>query len=112
MRRVLPVLLGASLLAGLIGCSQCGNRLTNAIHGSCQKAPENCAGCNGLCRRCAQSGEDPNAVSCDDPECPVHGRCRRHIATDQPATGAVTYPYYTTRGPRDFLARNPPSIGP
>jgi hypothetical protein len=29
-----------------------------------------------------------------------------------PATGAVTYPYYTTRGPRDFLAKNPPSIGP
>lgn len=29
-----------------------------------------------------------------------------------PPTGAVTYPYYTTRGPRDFLAVNPPSIGP
>jgi hypothetical protein len=29
-----------------------------------------------------------------------------------PPTGAVTYPYYTTRGPRDFLARNPRSIGP
>ena len=28
------------------------------------------------------------------------------------ATGAVAYPYYTTRGPRDFLAKNPPSIGP
>ena len=29
-----------------------------------------------------------------------------------PATGAVTYPYYTTRGPRDFLAANPRDIGP
>jgi len=29
-----------------------------------------------------------------------------------PPTGAVAYPYYTTRGPRDFLASNPPSIGP
>ena len=29
-----------------------------------------------------------------------------------PPTGAVAYPYYTTRGPRDFLAKNPPSIGP
>lgn len=29
-----------------------------------------------------------------------------------PATGAVTYPYYTTRGPRDFLANNPSDIGP
>jgi hypothetical protein len=24
----------------------------------------------------------------------------------------VAYPYYTTRGPRDFLAKCPPSIGP
>ncbi len=29
-----------------------------------------------------------------------------------PPTGAVAYPYYTTRGPRDFLVNDPPSIGP
>ena len=29
-----------------------------------------------------------------------------------PSVGAVTYPYYTTRGPRDFFLDNPPSIGP
>jgi hypothetical protein len=29
-----------------------------------------------------------------------------------PAAPTVTYPYYTTRGPRDFLAAQPPSIGP
>ena len=29
-----------------------------------------------------------------------------------PPAGAVTYPYYTVRGPRDFLAQNPRSIGP
>jgi hypothetical protein len=29
-----------------------------------------------------------------------------------PPTGAVAYPYYTTRGPRDFLAKCPPPIGP
>jgi hypothetical protein len=28
-----------------------------------------------------------------------------------PPTGAVTYPYYTTRGPRDYFTNNPPSIG-
>lgn len=28
-----------------------------------------------------------------------------------PATAAVAYPYYTHRGPRDFLLDNPPSIG-
>jgi len=29
-----------------------------------------------------------------------------------PPTPTVTYPYYTTRGPRDFLLDNPPGIGP
>jgi hypothetical protein len=29
-----------------------------------------------------------------------------------PPTGQVAYPYYTTRGPRDFLCGNPASIGP
>ena len=29
-----------------------------------------------------------------------------------PPAGTVAYPYYTTRGPRDFLAKWPPSIGP
>ncbi len=28
-----------------------------------------------------------------------------------PPSGTVAYPYYTTRGPRDFLLDNPPSIG-
>ena len=29
-----------------------------------------------------------------------------------PPVGQVAYPYYTTRGPRDFLRNNPPTIGP
>jgi hypothetical protein len=29
-----------------------------------------------------------------------------------PLTGQVTYPYYTIRGPRDFLDPNPRGIGP
>jgi hypothetical protein len=29
-----------------------------------------------------------------------------------PPTPAVTYPYYTVRGPRDFLMDNPPDLGP
>ncbi len=28
-----------------------------------------------------------------------------------PAAAQVAYPYYTTRGPRDFLLNNPPTIG-
>jgi hypothetical protein len=41
-----------------------------------------------------------------------HGAYR---ADDQVGSGVpgptVAYPYYTTRGPRDFLLNNPPSIG-
>jgi hypothetical protein len=33
-------------------------------------------------------------------------------AASPPPPGVVTYPYYTTRGPRDFLDRNPQPIGP
>ena len=32
--------------------------------------------------------------------------------TPGPPTGQVAYPYYTVRGPRDFLHPNPPTIGP
>ncbi|MEM7361869.1 MAG: hypothetical protein AAF335_02550, partial [Bacteroidota bacterium] len=31
--------------------------------------------------------------------------------TPGPPTATVGYPYYTHRGPRDFLLDNPPSIG-
>ena len=31
--------------------------------------------------------------------------------TPGPPTASVGYPYYTVRGPRDFLLDNPPSIG-
>lgn len=33
-------------------------------------------------------------------------------ANPGPPAAAVAYPYYTLHGPRDFLARNPRSIGP
>lgn len=29
-----------------------------------------------------------------------------------PPVAQTAYPYYTVRGPRDFLNPNPPSIGP
>jgi hypothetical protein len=48
-----------------------------------------------------------------------HGAAHQQLYTDQPyagpngpPTGQYAYPYYTTRGPRDFLQNNPPSIGP
>jgi hypothetical protein len=37
-----------------------------------------------------------------------------HIYNFQPGppVANTAYPYYTLRGPRDFLLNNPPSIGP
>ena len=37
---------------------------------------------------------------------------RRVMGPPGPPSAQVTYPYYTTRGPRDFLNPNPWSIGP
>ena len=40
-----------------------------------------------------------------------HHFTRNYDGPPGPATAQVGYPYYTTRGPRDFLTANPPSIG-
>jgi hypothetical protein len=36
---------------------------------------------------------------------------REYVGPQGPPTANVAYPYYTIRGPRDFLIDNPPSIG-
>lgn len=40
-----------------------------------------------------------------------HRQPQEEAAMEGPPTAAVAYPYYTVRGPRDFLVNNPPSIG-
>jgi len=100
-------------------------------HGECHDCPsEGCPpeGCpDGRC----QAG---GCKDCPDGTCHVPhtgrygGLAKHHLSADEraalaasdygavtpagPPTGAVAYPYYTTRGPRDFLAKNPASIGP
>jgi len=69
------------------GCSACGG-----------------LGC-GLCQRLAgriASGFGPHAG----------GYPEAYNSNPSPPGGQVAYPYYTVRGPRDFLRNNPPSIGP
>ncbi len=120
MKRAILAVTAVTLLVGLTGCTwPHGRALTGLMPGSCQGAPENCAacgnGCNGGCA--AGAAEDPSCPN--DPArcgCLFHRHAREAAAaaanTPGPPTGAVTYPYYTNRGPRDFLARNPQSIGP
>ena len=86
--------LAFALLGLMVGSSGCGglvHRLCKGpLIGSCQTCPEDCATCDPGCR----------ARGC--PDCAAAG----------PPAGTITYPYYTTRGPRDFLARSPQPLGP
>jgi hypothetical protein len=45
------------------------------------------------------------------PGYPHHHLQREYVGPPGPPTAQVSYPYYTVRGPRDFLMDNPPSIG-
>ena len=59
------------------------------------------------CKSCKSCGPHSADVV---PRIPIHQRGMEGPAG--PSTGAYAYPYYTTRGPRDFLMDNPGSIGP
>ena len=114
------------------GCNDgCENR-NEAPCAECQSGLCPSGGCkDGICRL----GENCNACSaCADGSCRERhvgrygGLWKHRLTTEEkcelggsdygatyppgPPSGAVAYPYYTTRGPRDFLAKCPPSIGP
>ena len=100
------------------GCRDCET-------GDCQDCETGCPDgrCGvGGCRDCAQG-------ACHAPHTGRYGGLAKHHLSGEekamlqasnygavtpagPPTGAVAYPYYTTRGPRDFLAKCPPSVGP
>lgn len=129
MKRAMLLLVAVGLLAGLTGCiKQYGRRPWACLGGSCAQAPEDAQSCDGCSTACGASCEASCDASCEstyeptreEPAPKYHAcrlRCRRTLEEQEaapapPSTGAITYPYYTTRGPRDFLAKNPPSIGP
>ena len=102
------------------GCGQAGGCGANAQGGpqanaACLPTPRIGCGAPGCgvggrpCPNClaAGPGRRPPAVS------PYGGV--PHTPSMGPASGSPTptysYPYYTTRAPRDFLMANPPSIG-
>ena len=79
----------------------------NILHRGCRS----CGGAFG-CRPCSigwqRGGTDYNRYLSQSSHHQLSG-------TGGPASGVqsaqVGYPYYTHRGPRDFLVNNPPSIG-
>jgi hypothetical protein len=126
MKRAFLILMAGIAVAGLAGCAADGCRDSGGKHllgchqGTCASAPETCASCGGGRQGCG----DPNCPNCGgDPRGGGDGRdgplARQraefnayHGGQPGPLTGAVAYPYYSVRGPRDFLARDPASIGP
>jgi hypothetical protein len=65
------------------------------------------AGCACNTCNCNQGNACPNNAAgraCHEPQ----GQAQQAAGP----TAAVSYPYYTTRGPRDFLETHPQSIGP
>jgi len=138
-RRGFGLAVAAVVLAGTSGCSimdrlfllnadgpyaHHARHLEGSADGSCPPGgPCEDGSCpTGACEEC------PNGM-CHAPHTGRYGGLAKHhlsaaeraalagsdYGATQPAgppTGAVAYPYYTTRGPRDFLAKCPPSIGP
>ena len=83
------------------GCGEaCGDCCGECGSGCCLGHGEDCH-----CKSCLQSGIS-HVIDCS---C---GRDNRYNFAPGPPVGQVAYPYYTVRGPRDFLLANPPTIGP
>ena len=90
-------------------CSACDSpNWGNNGHGYC---PDGCRGMcggrgpmlrNGYCCCCGQAG----------PSCCCSSGDQNYNFAPGPPVGQTAYPYYTVRGPRDFLMGNPPKIGP
>ncbi len=103
MKRIYLALTAAGLMVYLAGC--CVDR-----HRSCgaSQNPEAAEGC-GV--QCGPAQPEPTCGVEVEKPCP----CRERPVMVQdpgPATGAITYPYYTTHGPRDYFDRNATDIGP
>ena len=90
MKNACLILLAVVLAVGVTGCAHHG-MYGGCMSGSCATAPGTCAPC-GLGGGCLGGG----------------GPC---VGGGAPLT-AMQYPYYTTRGPRDFLVSDPPPLGP
>ncbi len=129
MRRALLMPLAVVVTVGLAGCCHPGgNRLIGCLIGSCQNCPENCASCDSCGEAGCQAGSEGDCDTCGHGGCETSryanaglgglmgcGSCGHGCAqayAPGPPTAAITYPYYTVRGPRDFLAQSPRSVGP
>ncbi len=107
---------------GTCSTGDCGSCNNGRCGGLLSKARGRIAGCHTGCGRTGcqagplgwqQGGLDYSSQL--NPGCLGH-QAGAAVASQPFQAGApsaqVAYPYYTHRGPRDFLMANPPSIGP
>lgn len=91
-------------LALLVACAATGCQTVNLCDGT---------GCNGgRSGGLGRHGGGGSGVADGRNVNYGHHHTRNYDGPQGPATAQVGYPYYTTRGPRDFLMAHPPTIGP
>ncbi len=110
MKRAIFAMMVAAGLAASTGCQTLGNQGGGlSCGGGCEDGSCGQAGCQdgqAGCENCQGKAAHPRLEA-----------LKRHMQGDPqmmdagPASAAITYPYYTTRGPRDFFEPNPPTIG-
>ncbi len=121
MKRGVLAIAGALLLMISSGCGICDNLFCfHKPYGGCNGGGCDAGGCaDGGCANggCADGSCANGGYGADGHGLLHHGPVPRgvggeYVGPQGPPTGAVAYPYYANRGPRDFLQPNPPSIGP
>jgi hypothetical protein len=108
MKRLVLVAAFASVLTSSSGCCLL-DRIFCCRNTSC---PYGDGGSCGGCSSCAGGRGYAGGGRAMPPGCDVASAESNAMYAGGAPTGQTAYPYYTTRGPRDFLASNPPSIGP
>lgn len=109
----------ASLIVAALGLSaeclpECAGQCPACRDGSCPDCKP------GLFHRCTSWMHAKHCQDCGKHCGPFHKCCgllhRRRTGDEvdygAPPSAQITYPYYTIRGPRDFLDPNPRGIGP
>jgi hypothetical protein len=121
MNRITCALLGVVLLSAGSGCCLIDRMLCNGWGCPWGGCGSHCGSCEDCCSDCGDGCQCWNDRGCRHCGVMRHHHADRglprgaggeYVGPAGPPTGAITYPYYTTRGPRDFLAKNPPGIGP
>jgi hypothetical protein len=97
--------LAVMVMVLMTAASGCLHHNTCPSHSTCE-----CGGCGGLL------GEAVGHTLGGTVHQGIHENCgwrhqRPQVGPPGPPTGTYAYPYYTLRGPRDFLVDNPPGLG-